>query len=79
MKTIALKVPESLLTRIELAAKQRGETRSALIRHALEAFSADKGKPQAGSCLDLARDLCGCIKGPVDLSANPRHMKGYGQ
>lgn len=79
MKTIALKVPPALLTKIELAARQRGETRSALMRHALEGFVADRGKGKAGSCLDLARDLRGCIKGPNDLSTSPKHMEGYGE
>ena len=79
MKTIALKVPEALLTKIELAARQRGETRSALMRHALEGFVADRGKGETGSCLDLARDLRGCIKGPVDLSTSSKHLEGYGK
>ncbi len=79
MKTIALKLPEALLTKIELAARQRGETRSALMRHALEGLVDDRGTGGTGSCLDLARDLCGCIKGPSDLSTSPKHMKGYGE
>jgi hypothetical protein len=35
MKTIAIKLPDSLLSAIENAARKRGEKRSALIRQAL--------------------------------------------
>jgi len=79
MKTIAIKLPDSLLAAIENAARKKGENRSALIRQALEAFLSHKSKGRTGSCLDLARDLAGSVQGPRDLSTNPEHLDGYGQ
>ncbi|MFO7600688.1 MAG: ribbon-helix-helix domain-containing protein [Candidatus Desulfacyla sp.] len=79
MKTVAVKLPDSLLAEIENAAKEKGENRSALIRMAIEEFLAVKGKLRKGSCLDLARDLAGTVKGKADLSTNEKHMDGYGQ
>jgi len=79
MKTIALKLPEALLARIEMTARQRGETRSALVRHAVERLLSNPAVGKEGSCLDLAPDLSGCVKGAPDLSTNQKHMEGYGQ
>ena len=77
MKTIAIKVPEDLLAAIHYAAKKRGETKSAVMREALQEFLSKN--QNTGSCLDLARDLAGCVQGPPDLSINPAHMDHYGK
>ena len=79
MKTLSLKIPESLLERLDAAARKRGESRSALLREAIEMILSGKDHIQDGSCLDLAKDIAGCIKGPEDLSFNKRRMNGYGQ
>ena len=79
MKPLSLKLPESLLDRLTSAARERGESRSALVREAIEAYIEGDSRPQKGSCLDLAGDLVGSVKGPVDLSFNKKHMRGYGQ
>lgn len=79
MKTLSLKLPDSLLAKLNATAKERGESRSALIREAIETFITGTRYVQKGSCLDLARDLAGCVKGPKDLSLNKKHMRGYGQ
>ena len=77
MKTLSLKVPESLYARLAAAARQRGQTRSAVVRQVLEEYLDGGAKP--GSCLELAADLLGCVKGPGDLSFNKRHLRAYGQ
>jgi hypothetical protein len=77
MKTVTLKLPEKLLIAIQYAAKKRGETKSAVMREALREFLS-KNDP-TGSCLDIARDLAGCVEGPPDLSTNPVHMDDYGK
>jgi hypothetical protein len=77
MKTIAVRLPEELLAAIQYAAKRRGETNSALMREALQEFLSKTD--HSGSCLDLARDLAGCVDGPPDLSTNPAHMDDYGK
>lgn len=79
MKTIALKLPDELLAKIQDLAKKRGETRSAVMRETLEEFFARDNHQNPNSCLDRARDLSGCIKGPVDLSTNQSHMDEYGK
>jgi Arc/MetJ-type ribon-helix-helix transcriptional regulator len=77
MKTISIRVPDELLAAIQFAAKKRGETRSAVMREALQEFLSKN--QNTGSCLDLARDLAGCVQGPPDLSTNPAHMDHYGK
>jgi hypothetical protein len=80
MKTIAIKLPDDLLAAIQFAAKKRGEAKSAVMREALQEFFSQKKKNHnEGSCLDLARDLAGCVQGPPDLSTNPAHMDHYGR
>ncbi len=78
MKTIAVKLPDSLLAQIETAAKEKHENRSALVRQALEEFLSGKKGAQT-SCLDLSRDLAGSTEGPSDLSTNRAHMDEYGR
>ncbi|MEW6666671.1 MAG: ribbon-helix-helix domain-containing protein [Thermodesulfobacteriota bacterium] len=79
MKTIAIKLPDSLLAQLETAAREGDENRSALVRKALEEFLSSKRKGKKPSCLDLARDLAGSVVGPSDLSTNRAHMDGYGR
>jgi len=79
MKRIALKVPDELLVKIEHAASRKRQTRSALMRDVFEEFFAEQARETAGSCLDFARDLAGCVQGPPDLSTNPAHMDDYGR
>ncbi len=79
MKTLSLKLPESLLSKLNSTAKERGESRSTLIREAIETYITGASYVQKGSCLDLAGDLVGCVEGPVNLSFNKKHMLGYGQ
>ena len=79
MKTLSLKLPESLLEKLDSAARKRGESRSVLLREAIETVIAAGDHIADGSCLDLAKDLAGCIKGPKDLSFNKKRMDDYGQ
>jgi hypothetical protein len=80
MKTLSLKLPPRLRSRLERAAKQRGQSKSEVVRAALEQFLNDEraGKGPL-SALELAGDLVGCVEGPGDLSTNPRYMEGFGQ
>ncbi len=79
MKSLSLKVPESLLEKLDSAARKRGESRSALLREAIEKVIGRENYIQDGSCLDLAKDLAGYVKGPEDLSFNKKRMDGYGK
>jgi Arc/MetJ-type ribon-helix-helix transcriptional regulator len=80
MRTVTLKLPEGLATRLNAAVRRRSTTRSALIREALEAHLGSSAEAARGSCLELASDLIGSLgRLPRDLSSNRRHLKGYGR
>lgn len=79
MTTFSLKVPEALASRLTEMARRRGVSRSALVREALQAL-LENGRPgKRASALDLAGDLCGCLKGPGDLSHNEKYMEDFGR
>ena len=79
MKTLSLKLPESLLEKLDSTARKRGESRSALLREAIETVIEGEKHISEGSCLDLAKDLAGCVNAPEDLSFNKSWMDGYGR
>ncbi len=79
MRMITLKLPDGLAARLSATVRRRGVSTSALVREALEDRLSREAHTQAGSCLDLGHDLRGSLVGPVDLSSNPRHLKGYGR
>jgi Arc/MetJ-type ribon-helix-helix transcriptional regulator len=79
MKTVSLKLPDALDGRLSVFIRKRKVSKSAVIREALEAYLAREGEAAPNSFLEAARDLCGHIDGPADLSTNPKHLDGYGQ
>jgi predicted transcriptional regulator len=79
MKTLSLKLDDALYARVLAMAKQCGATQSDVVRDAILArLEPSRGK-LAGSALDLAKDLAGCITGPPDLSANKAYLRGFGR
>jgi Arc/MetJ-type ribon-helix-helix transcriptional regulator len=80
MRTISLKVPDELLEQLTRTARKRRVTKSDLIRESLEKGLYEEPAARTPSCLDLARDLAGTVKGmPEDLADNPKYMEGFGQ
>ena len=79
MKTLSLKLPESLFAMLTAASEKRGESKSTVVREAIAAYIRAQQSVHQGSCLDLANDLAGCVDGPEDLSSNKTHMRRYGQ
>ena len=79
MTTISLKVPTTLAVRLEDAARQRGVSKSLLIRSALEVYLQTDGVEEPGSALSQAVDLAGVLSGPMDLSANKDYLRNFGQ
>jgi hypothetical protein len=79
MRTISLKLPDALHVKLERFAKVRKQTKSGIVRDALEQMFG--GKPAASpiSALDLAGDLVGSCEGPGDLSTNPKYLEGFGK
>ena len=80
MQTISLKLPDSLLARLEKESRLRRTNKSALVRAALERELSLRKAGKQPSCYDLARDLAGSIKGlPKDIATNPKYMEGFGE
>ncbi len=76
MKTVSVKLPTPLATWLTEQARELGRSKSALVRQALEQQQRHPGK---GTCLELMADLCGSVRGPRDLSTNPKYMEGFGR
>ena len=79
MNTISLKVPESLAIRLTDTARQKGVSKSVLIRDALEAYLQTDGAEQPESALSQVADLAGILSGPEDLSVNKDHLRNFGR
>ncbi|MBD3374341.1 transcriptional regulator [candidate division KSB1 bacterium] len=78
MSTLTLKIPDVLNTQLNSYAKQKGLSKSEIVRIALlEYFSRDDTKIE-GSILDLSEDLAGSIEAPSDISINKDYLEGYG-
>lgn len=76
MKTVSVKLPRPLATWLSQRARELRRSKSALARQALE---QQRHQPGKGTCLDLMADLCGSVRGPRDLSTNPKHLAGFGK
>ena len=76
---VSLKLTEALEERLSAVVQERGGSKSAVVREALEAYLKNEKEIRRGSCLEIAKDLIGIVKGPPDLSFHKRHMKGFGK
>ena len=79
MKTISLKIPESLEQRLQRSAHDAGVNKSELLRQALEHFLSRDKTAGTASVTALAGDLAGCFRGPENLSTDASHLDDYGQ
>ena len=79
MHTISLKVPEPLAIRLKDTARQKGMSKSALIRDALEAYLQADRAERAESALSQVADLAGILSGPEDLSVNKDYLRNFGR
>ena len=79
MKTISLKLPDRLHSQLNRVAKKRGQTKSDLVRAALEEYLNGQDSGFRGSFLEAARKWIGCVEGPGDLSTNPKYMEDFGR
>ena len=76
MKTLTLRIDGALDRWLADEAKRLGRTKSQIVREAL--LRQRNGKKPL-SLHDRLKDLCGIVKGPPDLSTNPKYMKGFGE
>ena len=79
MKTLSLKLPARLDAMLRAAVQGRHKAKSDLVREALENYLANSVRGGPVSFAALTDDLAGKIKGPRDLSSNPRHLDGFGR
>lgn len=80
MRTISLRLPDSLVDQMEQEAKARRVTKSSLVRESLERALSRESPAGAVSCYEMARDLAGSVRGlPEDLAVNPKYMQGFGE
>ena len=79
MKSISLKLPEPLHSRLEAEARRRRTSKSEVVRQCVEKTLTGPRKPGKPSCFDLVSDMAGCVKGgPADLASNPKYLEGFG-
>jgi predicted transcriptional regulator len=76
--TMSFKLGGDLDSELSDAARDRGVTKSELVREAVAAYLVGEPEPRPWSFADRAADLAGCVDGPVDLSTAPEHLAGYG-
>ena len=74
MQTVSFKMDRRQLRLLRERARLRGCSQAAVIRELVEKHLGPKGRP---SLHEQAKDLCGCLSGPKDLST--RKLKGYGR
>ena len=79
MKTMSLKLSESLEQRVASESRKLGVSKSQLVRDALESYLQTGGAVEGPSCYDLSRDLAGWVEGPPDLSTNPKYFEDFGR
>lgn len=79
LRTLTVKISERLAARLNVRVRQRQTTRSALVREALENYLRADRPAAPDSFLSLAQDIVGSVSGPVDLSSNRNHLRGYGK
>ena len=79
MKTLTVKIPEDMDAKLTSLATQQGQSKSEMVRIALEHIFMSNGQTNETSALDQIADLIGCVEGDKDLSYNKGHMKGYGR
>jgi predicted transcriptional regulator len=78
MTTITCKIPERLDAELEAAAHQRRVSKSRIVREALEQRLRRSRRVAAVTAYDLAKSVCGTLRGPSDLATNPEYMEGFG-
>lgn len=80
MRTISLRLPDDLLTKLDYQAKARRVTKSSLVRESLAKALYVQPSARTLSCYDIAHDLAGTVKGlPEDLADDPKYMEGFGR
>jgi hypothetical protein len=79
MITISCKISERLNGLLTAEARKQRVSKSEIVRRALETALKPRRGKTAPCAIDLVKDLVGCIKGPRDMSTNPKYLEGFGE
>ncbi|MGH9366920.1 MAG: ribbon-helix-helix protein, CopG family [Thermoanaerobaculia bacterium] len=79
MKTMSLKVPDSLDAQLTELARRTGRSKSVVVRLAIAEFLPKEGRGSHRTFLARALDLAGSVTAAPDLSVNKRRLEGYGR
>jgi hypothetical protein len=74
METVAFKMDRRHIALLRQRAKALGRSQAAIVRDLIDRHLGESKKP---SLYDRAKDLCGTVRGPKDLSTRP--LTGYGR
>ena len=74
METVTLRMDKKHIALLQQRAKALGCSQAAVVRDLIDAHLAQKKRP---SLYERAKDLCGSVRGPKDLSTRP--LTGYGR
>jgi hypothetical protein len=76
MDAVSFKLPPTLRRRLAEEARRRRVSQSTVIRETLESALLERS-PTLGelSCADLAGELIGAFRGPIDASTNQRYLE----
>jgi len=74
METVTLKMDRKHIALLRKQAKVLGRSQAAVVRDLIQQHLAPK---KSLSLYERAKDLCGSLHGPIDLSTRP--LTGYGR
>ena len=74
METVTLKMDRRHIALLKEQAKALKRSQAAIVRDLIDEHSGSKKRP---SLHDLAKDFCGSVSGPRDMST--RKLTGYGR
>ena len=74
METVTLKMERKHIALLKEQAKALGRSQAAVVRDLIDRHLAGKKRP---SLHDRAKEFCGCVSGPPDMST--RKLTGYGR
>lgn len=80
MKILSFKLPDALDRKLTSVVRRRRVQKSSIVREALARYLDEAPESRAGSLIDAAGDLVGCVKdAPRDLASNRRHLDDFGR
>jgi predicted DNA-binding protein len=74
METVTLKMDRKHIALLRNQAKALGRSQASVVRDLIEQHLTPKKRP---SLYERAKDLCGSVRGPANLSTRP--LNGYGR